>query len=122
MFPLPSVINQVSTDRILSYDPETGRVIRVHLHIALWGYNTCVTTESKIKSENAFFCVILFIAKQKNIEKRYFRMASITQDMRFRLSLIKYAEKHENCKSKFRCQLGGADVFLDCDTYPPSVF
>ena len=25
---------------------------------------------------------------------RYFRMASITQDMRFRLSLIKYADKY----------------------------
>ena len=38
---------------------------------------------------------MLYLNRQTQIQtKEYPRMASITQDMRFRLSLIKYAERY----------------------------
>lgn len=46
------------------------------------------------KAEIPFLCYIFSYHTKNKQERMYFRMASITQDMRYRLSLIQYADKY----------------------------
>lgn len=54
------------------------------------------------EAEIHFLCYSFSDQTKTKQEREYFRMASITQDMRFRLSLIKYAEKHGVTKAALK--------------------
>ena len=81
----------------------------------LQDYNTCVTTEY-LKSRDAAF-VLYFSHHNKNHIKEFSTMASITQDMMYRLSLIQYAEKFgvTNAGSGFMARRAENPCFLPMD-------
>ena len=54
------------------------------------------------EAEIHFLCYSFSDQTKTKQEREYFRMAIITQDMRFRLSLIKYAEKHGVTKAALK--------------------
>ncbi len=57
----------------------------------MWDYNTYVTTKYLKCRDTAF--LLYFNHDKKNKQNEFSAMATITQDMRYRLSLIKYAER-----------------------------
>ena len=54
------------------------------------------------EAEIHFLCYSFSDQTKTKQEREYFRMGSITQDIRFRLSLIKYAEKHGVTKAALK--------------------
>ena len=54
------------------------------------------------EAEIHFLCYSFSDQTKTKQEREYFRMGSITQNMRFRLSLIKYAEKHGVTKAALK--------------------
>ena len=58
----------------------------------------------KINAEIPNLCYVKATTHQHSTNRKDFRMATITQDMRFRLSLIQYAERHgvSNAAKKYK--------------------
>ena len=63
------------------------------------------------EAEIHFLCYSFSDQTKTKQEREYFRMASITQDMRFRLSLIKYAEKHGVTKAALKYKTNSQYIY-----------
>lgn len=66
----------------------------------MWDYNTYVTTKYLKCRDTAF--LLYFNHDKKNKQNEFSAMATITQDMRYRLSLIKYAERFGGTKAAIK--------------------
>ena len=72
------------------------------------------------EAEIRFLCYSFSDQTKTKQERAYFRLATITQDMRFRLSLIKYAEKHGVTKAALKYKTNRQYIYRRKNQYDGS--